>query len=255
MSALETKELLYSVEDGIATITVNRPDKLNALNTEVVNGLHALIDAIDGDRSIRVVVLRGTGDKSFVAGADIGEFAEMEDSFAFRSYFDSNIKLCAKISNLSQPVICAVDGYALGGGCALTLASDFVIATDRSSFGVLESNMGFVGNGSSLTRLCGRHKAAELTMLGLVIDAQEAYRLFLVNRVVSPEQLDEEVDKLCRKLIRRSYFMLKMTKQTIRTALDTGLSHANDFETDAAVTCFDTKECQAAIEKFLNKNK
>jgi enoyl-CoA hydratase len=254
MKSIDSGELLYSVENQIARVTINRPEKMNALDSVLVNDLYELFCRIDEDESVRVVVIRGAGEKAFVAGADIGEIHRMDDTFAFRAYVGYNVRLLDKMMTLSQPIVAAINGYAFGGGCAIAMACDLVVATDRSKFGTQEINMGFVGNGTMLTLLAGKQKAAEMTMLGGVISAEEAQRMMLVNRVVPPDQLEETVNSLCAGLVRQSPFALKMTKQVIYNALDTGIRAAGTYETDAAAVCYNTPQCKTALSRFVNKN-
>ena len=253
LQSLENQNLLYSVEDGVATITINRPEKLNPLNLQLINDMYELLCSVDADPDVRVVLLRGSGDKAFVAGADIEEFYQMENSFAFLHYLQDNVRLVNRIMCLSQPVIAAVNGYAFGGGCALAMASDLVIATKRSKFAVQEINVGFPGNGSSLTFLVGRQKAAEMTMLGGTYTAEEAKAMMLVNWVVEPEEFEPQISKICGQLKRKSPYALKMAKQVIFNALNTGFSAAGDYEINVASCCFETKPCRAALEAFVKK--
>ncbi|MDR1193935.1 MAG: enoyl-CoA hydratase/isomerase family protein [Peptococcaceae bacterium] len=253
MKSIDSGELLYSADQKIANVTINRPEKMNALDSALIDDLYELFCQIDGDETVRAVVVRGAGGKAFVAGADIGEIYRMRDTFKFRSYIDHNVRLFNKMMTLSQPIIAAINGYAFGGGCALAMSCDLVVATDRSKFGTQEINMGFVGNGTALTLLAGKQKAAEMTMLGGVISAEEAYRLMLVNRLVPPDKLEETVSGLCEGLLRQSSFALKMAKQVIYNALDAGFRAAGSYETDAATVCYNTPQCQAAIDSFVNK--
>ncbi len=254
MDRIENGALLFQESGGTATITINRPEKMNALSREVVAGLHDVLGIIDGNRDIRVVVIKGAGGKAFIAGADIEEFTEM-DSFMFREYYKSIMKAGERISSLSQPVIAAVDGFALGGGCSIMLSCDLIVATDRSRFGILETNLGFVANGSSLVRLVGRHIASELTMLAPVIDVQQAYRLHMVNRVVEPQALDKTVEEICRNIEGRAPYAMALTKQSIRSALDGGLTNGIGYEIEAAAFCFQAEESRTAIRKFVEKTR
>ena len=255
MKSIENGELQYAVENEIASITFNRPEKLNPLNITMVMDLYEILDEIDGDESIRVVVLRGAGRKAFIAGADISEFGEMENHFEFREYIQQNCKTYMKIMQISQPVIAAVNGFAFGGGCGMVLSSDIVVATTNSMFATQEISLGFPGNGTTLTNLVGKHKAAELTMLGNVFSAEEAYRLMIANRLVMPEVLDDTVAQICKELKAKSFYGLKMAKRVIYNALDSGISASSAFEADAAGMCFSTPQFKAAVEGFLQKGK
>ena len=246
-------DLLHSVTDQVAYIVINRPEKLNAFDSSLTKELFTLLCDIDENPDIRVVIIRGAGGKAFVAGADIAELHRMRDVREFQRYFDSNVRLYAKIRNLSQPVVAMVDGYAFGGGCGLVLACDLVFATTNSKFGTQEINMGFVGNGAALVALAGRQKAAELTMLGGTISAEEAHRIMLVNKVVPQEQLEDTVNGICATLKKKSPHALKMSKKVINMALEGGYNAACCYESDVAAVCFETEECKGAIAAFVNK--
>lgn len=245
--------MLYEVKENIATITVNRPDKMNALNSRLVDDITGLLEEINENTEIRAVVIKGAKCKAFIAGADIGELHQMKDTFEFRRYYQKNVHMADVMMNMDQPVIVAIDGYAFGGGTALSLSADFVICTDRSKFGTMEVNVGFPGNGSMLTKLVGKQKAAELTMLGSEFDAQEAYRMMLVNKIVKPEELNSAVEDLCSQIKQKSYYAVKMAKRVIYITLNSGLAAAGAYESDASAVCFLTEDCQNLIDNFVNK--
>jgi enoyl-CoA hydratase len=255
MKSIENGELLYSVEDGTATITINRPEKLNALHFALIEDLGALLARIDRDEAVRVVLLTGAGEKAFVAGADVKEFYAMNNSGEFRRYLDTMInRINLGIRRLSKPVIAAVDGYAFGGGLALVLASDLVFATAKSKFGAQEINMGIVGNNAALAILIGQQKASEYTMLGTSFNAEEARHMLLVNKVLENRAaLDDEVKNVVNLLLKKSPMALYYAKRVITLALDAGMAAGVGMEVDAGAACYDTPECRAAME-FFNKN-
>jgi enoyl-CoA hydratase len=246
-------EIIYYKKDRIGYVAINRPEKLNSLSTNALKELNAVFEIIDADDEIKVVVLRGEGGRSFIAGADLNELEKL-DSIQYRAYGMLFVKLANKIINLSKPVIAAVQGFAYGGGCYIALACDMVIATENSKFGQQEINLGFMGSTGLLPKLVGKHKAAEITMTGDVFDAYEAHRMGLVNKVVTEEDFDEEVTNMCSKLIGKSSYALQLIKTSIRIALETGYSVSSLYENEVASLCRGTSEGKEALINFLSKS-
>ena len=195
--------LLFENRDGLAIVTINRPDKLNALNDTVISELGELAGQIATDDAIRAVIVTGAGSKAFVAGADIGELAQCDPSKAF-ALSQKGSHTFRRLERSEKPIVAAVNGFALGGGCELAMACHFRLASENAKFGQPEVKLGIItGYGGSvrLPRLIGRGRASELLMSGGMIDAQEAYRIGLVNRVVPFEQLIPECEKLLRTIL------------------------------------------------------
>jgi enoyl-CoA hydratase len=195
--------LLFENRDGLALVTVNRPDKLNALNDTVIHELGELAGRIATDDAIRAVILTGAGPKAFVAGADIGELAECDPVRAF-ALSQKGSQVYRRLEQSDKPIVAAVNGFALGGGCELAMACHFRIASENARFGQPEVKLGIIpgyGGTVRLPRLIGRGRASELLLSGGMIDAQEAYRIGLVNRVVPAEQLIPECEKLLRTIL------------------------------------------------------
>src|SRR5829696_6103388 len=185
------KTLLTSLENGIFIITINRPDKLNALNTDVMNDLDIVTREIEDNKNIRGVILTGSGQKGFVAGADISEFLGLSGGEGM-DLARKGQEIFFKIENCSKPVVAAVNGFALGGGCELAMACHFRIASDNAKFGQPEVNLGLIpgyGGTQRLVQLIGKGRALELLMTGNMIDAQTALQYGLVNYVVPQEEL------------------------------------------------------------------
>src|SRR6476659_5024153 len=183
------KTLLVEIDNGICIITINRPDKLNALNKEVFNDLDAAIDDVYKNPEIRSAIITGAGNKAFVAGADISEFLELDPSEATKLSARGH-KVFDKIENSPKPIVAAVNGFALGGGCELALACHFIYASENAKFGQPEVNLGLIpgyGGTQRLTQLVGKGKSMELQMAATIIDANEALRLGLVNKVFPVE--------------------------------------------------------------------
>jgi enoyl-CoA hydratase len=198
--------LLTGSEDGILTITINRPDKLNALNSTVLNELEEVIQTIYDDKNIKAAIITGHGTKAFVAGADISEFLHVDDNEG-AALAKKGQQIFFKIENCPKPVVAAVNGFALGGGCELAMACHFRVASDNAKFGQPEVNLGLIpgyGGTQRLTMLVGKGKAMELMMTGNTISAGEAKDLGLVNYVTSPDSLLEKTREILNVIIAKS---------------------------------------------------
>ncbi|MEO5798166.1 MAG: enoyl-CoA hydratase-related protein [Gemmatimonadales bacterium] len=248
--------LLYAVaEDGVATVTVNRPDKLNALNATVIRELALVAEAIASDPAVRGVVLTGAGPKAFVAGADISELAVVDGA--------SGADLAARgqaafraIEQLNKPVVAAINGFALGGGCELAMACHIRLASPHAKFGQPEVKLGLIpgyGGTVRLPRLVGRGRALELLLTGAVIDAEEAARIGLVNRVVPAELLLETAHTLVRTILAQGPLAVALCLETVDRVLDTSVDNGLAIEASMfgrACASDDKREGTAA---FLEK--
>ena len=195
--------LLFENRDGLAVITVNRPDKLNALNDQVINELGDVAHQLEHDATIRAAIITGSGAKAFVAGADISELGACDGTTA-RLLSEKGSRVFRRLERSDKPIVAAVNGFALGGGCELAMACHIRIASDNAKFGQPEVKLGTIpgyGGTVRLTRLVGRGRALELLLSGAMIDAAEAYRIGLVNRVVTPEQLISECKLLLQTIL------------------------------------------------------
>jgi enoyl-CoA hydratase len=198
--------LLTSAENQILTITINRPDKLNALNTLVLNELEDVMQVVYDDENIKAAIITGQGTKAFVAGADISEFLKVNDEQG-ADLARKGQQIFFKIENSPKPVVAAVNGFALGGGCELAMACHFRLASDNAKFGQPEVNLGLIpgyGGTQRLTMLVGKGKAMELIMSGEVIDANEAKNIGLVNYVTSPETLLDKTKEILGVILTKS---------------------------------------------------
>lgn len=239
--------------DAVATVQINREEKLNALNSKVLDELCCAFEMIGRDSSLRVVILTGAGSRAFAAGADLSEVTEKHTIEELRNYYKLFNKLYAAIGEIPQPVIARVNGYAFGGGCLLALASDLIVATMKSSFSQPEVNFGFTGGAALLPRLVGKHKAAEITMLGRPFSAEEAYRMGLVNSLVEESDLDGRVSDVCRTLLKKDALALAMIKRIIRNSFEVGLASANLYEDECSTVCLHRPESNQAILNFLKR--
>jgi enoyl-CoA hydratase len=249
----ETIEL--QIEGGIATITLNRPKALNALNLAMVRELGQAVHQVRDDPMVRVVVITGAGDKAFAAGADITEFKEMSpvDAWVFTQQMQ---RVYLDIERLPKPVIAAVNGYALGGGCELMMTCDIVYASDRAKIGQPEINLGIIpGSGGTqrLARLIGKQRAKELVLTGDMIGAQEAWNLGLLNKVFPPDQLMPEVKKLAEKLAAKGAVALKAAKEAVEEGYDIELGRAIANEGKLFGLCFGTEDKAEGVNAFLEK--
>jgi enoyl-CoA hydratase len=249
--------LLLDLRDGVAIVTVNRPDKLNALNDEVITELGQLAHQAAGDAAIRALIITGSGPKAFIAGADIGELAQCDDQTA-RELSRKGSAIFREIEQLSKPVIAAVNGFALGGGCELALACHVRLASENAKFGQPEVKLGTCpgyGGTVRLPRLIGRSRAIELLTSGAMIDAAEAYRIGLVNRVWPPDQLLPEAEKLARAMVepapRAVAACLSLVDDQESHSLDAALERESEVFGELARTA-DFREGTAA---FIEKRK
>ena len=249
--------LLYEKKDGIGIVTLNRPDKLNALNSTVYNELYNVFIAIEDDPEVRVVVLTGSGEKAFAAGSDVAEMQNM-DTLGIQKFMATIRKASDFIYNLTRPTIAAIHGYALGGGCELAMCCDLRICSEKARFGQPEINLGLIPGASGtqrLPRLIGAAKAKEMIFTGDMIDAPTALTLGLVNKVVPPEKLTEEAMALAAKLAGKSGPILAMAKSAINNGLDTDIDTGLDIEAKCDALCFATYDRQEGMDAFLEKRK
>jgi enoyl-CoA hydratase len=247
--------LLYEKADVVATVTLNRPDKLNALNSTVYNELYAAFEAAESDPEVGAIILTGSGERSFAAGSDIVEMQHMGPLESQR--FMATIRRASDfIYNLTKPTVAAVNGYALGGGCELSLCCDLRIASDRARFGQPEVTLGLIpgaGGTQRLTRVVGPAKAKEMIYLGEMIKADEALRIGLVNRVVPAESLMEEARAVAAKLAGFSTPVIEMAKMAINTAVETDLASGLSIETKCNAICFSLEDRQEGMDAFMEK--
>lgn len=246
--------LLTSLENGIFTITINRPDKLNALNKDVMNDLDHVVDEIESNAEIKAAIITGSGQKGFVAGADISEFVGLSNDEG-KALAKKGQDIFFKIENCSKPVVAAVNGFALGGGCELAMACHFRIAADNAKFGQPEVNLGLIpgyGGTQRLVQLVGKGRALELLMTGNMIDAATALQYGLVNHVVAPDELLPKT---------KSILEVMMTKAPLAIAHCISAANAAytmdgyQKELEAFGQCFQTEDMKEGTDAFLGKRK
>lgn len=251
------ENILFEVSDGVGVLTFNRPKALNALNVSTLDEVSDVIGRARSDDSIRVIVMTGAGEKAFVAGADITGFKSM-NSLQARLFAEQGQDLFFRIEQLPKPVIACVNGFALGGGCELAMACDFIYASDKARFGQPEINLGLIpgfGGTQRLSRLVGRAKAKELCMTGEMIDAQQAKALGLVAKVFAADQLVDETMKVARTFAQRSAGVLRSLKKVIDSGADIDLRNGCALEAEAFGVCFGSEDMQEGVSAFLEKRK
>ncbi len=254
---MEYVNLLVSVSERIATVTVNRPKSLNALNPATVRELSAAFGEMADREDVGVVVLTGAGEKAFVAGADISEMRHFNAVQALEfALFGQGV--LERIERLPQPVIGAINGFALGGGCELAMACDILIAADTARFGQPEVNLGIIpgyGGTQRLPRLVGRNIAKEIVLTGEMITAQRACEIGLVNRVVPQADLMNAARETASKILSKGPVAVRTAKMAMNRGLDMDLSNACALEANAFAVGFSTADRAEGMAAFLEKRK
>ncbi len=254
---MDIQYLLFSTEENIATITINRPDKLNALNGALLDELEVVIDSVKSDPSVKVVIITGAGEKSFVAGADISELAKLSVTEA-KTFALKGQRIFSKIEDLGKPVIAAVNGFALGGGCELALACHMRFASTNAFFGQPEVNLGTIpgyGGTQRLTRLVNTGRALELILGGDRISAQEALSIGLANKVYEKEELLFRTVEFAKKIASKPTMALGYALEAVLAADDLNLDAGLDFEASLFALCAGTGDFKEGTSAFLEKRK
>jgi enoyl-CoA hydratase len=254
---MDLKHLLFQIEDGIATLTFNRPKALNALNGELLAEMSQVLDAVAADENIRVLILTGSGDKSFVAGADISELAKC-NPLQGKLFATKGQEAINKLQCIAIPVIAAVNGFALGGGSEIALACDFIYASENAKFGLPEITLGIIpgfGGTQRLPRLIGSSMAKEMIFTGKMISAAEAQGLGMVNRVVPAESLMTEVMATAKGICQKGKVSLRAAKQVINAGLNVDLKTGCRMEVDAFALCMASEDGKEGTTAFLEKRK
>jgi len=254
---MEYNNILLEYADNNAYITINRPKKLNALNKETIAELHDAFDEVEKDKNVRVIILTGSGEKAFVAGADISEFADFDESQGSELARKGQEILFSFIEDLNTPVIAAVNGFALGGGLELAMACHFRVASDNAKMGLPEVSLGVIpgyGGTQRLPQLVGKGKAMEMIMTAGMISAEEAKSYGLVNYVVAQEELIPLCEKLADKISKNSGTAISAAMKAINANFKDGI---NGFgvEIDQFGNCFGTKDFKEGTTAFLEKRK
>ena len=249
--------VLFQQEDGIGIITINRPGALNALNPEVLKALENALEKAERDEKVKVILITGSGEKAFVAGADIAEMSKMSPREA-REFSKLGQKVFRKIEQMEKPVIAAVNGYALGGGLELAISCDYILASENAQFGQPEVDLGiFPGFGGTqrLPRILGKLRAKELIFWGERIPAQKALGIGLVNEVAPQDKLMERARELAKKLMSKGLIAIGLAKRAIEQGTDLDLDSGLLIEQTLFSLCFDTQDQKEGMKAFLEKRK
>lgn len=254
---MEFENLILEFQDHIAILKINRPKALNALNSATLKELSQAFTQLGDDANVRVVLLTGSGEKAFVAGADIAEMRGMNPQQA-RRFSQLGHNVMDQIENLPQPVIAVVNGFALGGGTELAMACDFRLAGEKAKFGQPEVNLGLLagfGGTQRLARLVGSGRASEILFTGDNLDAQEAYRIGLVNRVYAQEELMTQALTLAQKISSRAPLGVQLTKTAIQKGQNMDIVTGQAFEAEVFGQIFSTQDQKEGCSAFLEKRK
>lgn len=254
---MEYKTIKIEFDGPIATVILNRPEVLNALNSQLLSELGNALDELKQHRELKVCILTGAGDKAFVAGADIKELSLL-DPFGAAAFSMKSELIKQKMDELNIPFIAAVKGFALGGGCELAMACDIIVATDDAKFGQPEINLGIIpgfGGTQRLTRLVGKGMAMEMVLTGDLISAQQAKDIGLVNRIIPREKFAEDVRTIAAKIASKSKTAIIMAKRAIDYGSETDLKTALEIERDAFAVLFSTEDHTEGLQAFIEKRK
>ncbi len=254
---MKFQNILEQNNHGILRITINRPSKLNALNKETINELHLALTNARDEVDVRVIILTGSGEKAFVAGADISEFADYSVEEGSQLAAEGQEKLFDLVAHFPKPVIAAVNGFALGGGLELAMAAHFRIASENAKMGLPEVSLGVIpgyGGTQRLPQLIGKGRAMEMIMTAGMIDSHQALQYNLVNHVTTQEELLEFTEKIAVKIMRNSMVAIRSAIKAVNANYEDGL---NGYETEIEEfgRCFGTEDFKEGTNAFLNKRK
>ncbi len=253
---MDFKTVLYSKDEGIATVQLNRPEVLNAINEDVLSDLSLVLDDVAADPDVKVLVVQGN-ENAFAAGADIKNFVNYDPRAAHHYIYQVQVSM-NKLMALGKPSLASIAGYALGGGCEMALACDIRIAADNAFFGLPEINLGIIPGGSGtqrLTRMVGEGKAKELIFLGEVFSAQQAYQLGLVNFLVPLAELKEKTLKLAKKLSKKPPLAIHTAKDLIHLSYDVDIYTGLMMEKEKFAFLFSTDDQTEGMTAFLEGRK
>jgi len=249
--------LLYDTKDGIAVVTLNRPQVLNALNRKLLGELESALVTARDDASVKVLIITGAGDKAFAAGADIGELAELGPLTAIDTAKKGQA-LTRFMEELGKPILAAVNGFALGGGCELAMACTLRVASETAKFGQPEVNLGVIpgyGGTQRLSRLVGKGRAMDLILTGRTINAAEALGIGLVNMVVPPTDLMDATRKLAGTLMQKGPIALRLAIQAVDGGLEMGMDAALNWEAHLFGVCAGSADMKEGLQAFLEKRR
>ncbi len=251
------QNLLIDIKDKIATVTINRPEKMNALNSQTLIELKSAFTEINSNDEINVVILTGSGEKAFVAGADISELNKL-DMISGKEFSEKGQEVFNIIENLNKPVIAAVNGFALGGGCEIALACHIRLASENAKFGQPEVTLGIIpgyGGTQRLARLINSGRAMEYILTGDMIDANEAYRIGLVNHVYPQNLLMENAINMAKKIISKGQNAIRLAIKAVNIVDEISSKDGQNFEASLFAICCGTEDFKEGTSSFLEKRK
>ncbi len=254
---MKYENILLEKKDGVGILKINRPNVLNALNKDTIVELSKAVDELESDEKIKVAILTGAGEKAFIAGADIKQMSEMTPLEA-KEFSELGHGLLNKIENSRITFIAAVNGFALGGGCETLMACDIVIAAKNAIIGQPEINLGIspgFGGTQRLPRLVGKMKGKELLLTGRNINAEEAYEIGLVNKIVDNKDLMDETQKIAQTIAKKSSVQTNFIKSLVNKGIDIDLNKANALEISYFSSSFSTHDQKEGMKAFLEKRK
>ncbi len=252
---MEFKNIKLELNEGVSLIAIDRPKSLNALNLETLKEIDQALEEVKENEEVKVVIITGAGEKAFVAGADISEMKDMNPLKA-KEFAEFGQKVFRKIELMKKPVIAAVNGYALGGGCELAMACDIRIASHNAKFGQPEVGLGIIpgfGGTQRLPRIVGMSKAKELIYTGDMIDAEEALIIGLVSKVVEQEKLLEEAYNIAKKIMSKGMIAVRLAKEAINIGINADIETGMSYEAKAFAVCFATEDQKEGMAAFLEK--
>ncbi|MEO8399221.1 MAG: enoyl-CoA hydratase-related protein [Ignavibacteriaceae bacterium] len=251
------QNLLFEKKESIAVVTVNRPDKLNALNDQTMSELKNLFNELKNDDEIFAIIITGSGEKAFIAGADISELNKL-DIISGKEFSEKGQDVFRLIENLEKPVIAAVNGFALGGGCELALACHIRLASENAKFGQPEVNLGILpgfGGTQRLTRLINSGRAMEYILTANMIDTAEAYRIGLVNHVYSKNELMDKAFEMAKKIVSKAQQAVRMSVKAIKIVDEVSSKEGQNYEASLFAICCGTIDFKEGTSAFLEKRK
>lgn len=252
---MELKNVILEKENHLAIVTINRPKALNALNSETLKDLNTVIDDLENDSNIYAVIVTGSGEKSFVAGADIAEMKDLNEEQG-KEFGTLGNKVFRRLENLNKPVIAAISGFALGGGCELAMSCDIRIASEKARFAQPEAGLGITpgfGGTQRLARIVGLGKAKEMIYTCAMVKADEALRIGLVNKVVPLESLMDEAKKMAATIIANAPVAVRLCKDAINRGMQVDIDQAIAIEAEDFGKCFATEDQKEGMTAFLEK--
>ena len=254
---MEVKQILQEINEGVALVTVNRPDSLNALNSRLLGELECALQQMEQDKAVQVVIITGAGDKAFVAGADIKEMAAMT-SYQGHQFALQGQRLMLMMEKMTKPVIAAVNGYALGGGLELALACDLIYASENARFGFPEVTLGIMpgfGGTQNLARLIGPNRAKEMVLSGRMIPAQKAVAWGIVNELCPQAELLDKVTWLAREMAKNGRLGVGYAKNAIVNGLNMSKEDGFRYESSLFGVLFATEDQKEGMGAFIEKRK